>query len=216
MKYKYIFLDLDGTLTDPKEGITKCVQYALEKFNIIEPDLENLTKCIGPPLYNSFTEFFGMNDEDAYKAIAYYRERFSKIGLFENAVLPGACEMLQKLCDNARVPVLATSTPRVYADAIVKKYGIRPYLKMISAAELDGTRNNKNEIIEYAISTLGIQDRSKIIMVGDRHHDIDAAKTCGIDSCGVRFGYAAPGELEAAGADYIVSDFDELYKVLIQ
>ena len=216
MKYKYIFLDLDGTLTDPKEGITKCVQYALEKFGIIEPDLDNLTKCIGPPLYNSFTEFFGMSDENAYKAISYYRERFSKIGLFENAVLPGACEMLQKLCNAARVPVLATSKPRVYADAIVKKYGIRPYLKMISASELDGTRNNKNEIIEYAISTLGIQERSKIIMVGDRHHDIDAAKECGIDSCGVRFGYADPGELEAAGADYIVSDFDELYRVLIQ
>ena len=216
MKYKYIFLDLDGTLTDPKEGITKCVQYALEKFGIIEPDLDNLTKCIGPPLYNSFTEFYGMSDEDAYKAIAYYRERFSTIGLFENAVLPGACEMLQKLCNAARVPVLATSKPRIYADAIVKKYGIRPYLKMISASELDGTRNNKNEIIEYAISTLGIQDRSKIIMVGDRHHDIDAAKACGIDSCGVRFGSADPGELEAAGADYIASDFDELYRILIQ
>lgn len=214
--FKYVFLDLDGTLTDPKEGITKCVQYALSKFGIDEPDLDRLTKYIGPPLYVSFTQFNGFDHEKARLAIKYYRDRFSTVGLFENRVFDGAEELLEKLVRHAAVPVLATSKPTVYADRIVKKYGLRPYLKMISGSELDGTRDDKREVIEYAIEKLKIEDRSRIIMVGDRHQDIIAAKQCGITSCGVRFGYAEPGELEAAGADYIANDFDELYRIIMQ
>lgn len=213
MKYKYIFLDLDGTLTDPKEGITNCIKYALSKLGIPEPSQAELNKYIGPPLYVSFTQYNGLSDSDAKRAIGYYRERFASVGIFENRVLDGAEELLQKLTDSSRICVVATSKPRVYADRIVKKFRLRPYLKMVSGAELDGTRDNKNEVIEYAIEKLGIKDRSKILMVGDRHQDIDGAKACGIDSCGVRFGYAEPNELEKAGADYIVPDFDALFEI---
>lgn len=216
MKYKYIFLDLDGTLTDSKEGILNCIKYALSKFGIEENDNNKLMKYAGPPLYVSFTTFNGFDDEKAKKAIEYYRERFATIGIFENRAYDGAEELLQKLTAAGRILVLATSKPLVYAEQIVKKYRLRPYLKFISGAELDGTRDSKTEVIEYAIKKTKITDRSKIIMVGDRRQDILAAKECGITSCGVRFGYAEEGELENAGADYIADDFDELYKILIQ
>ena len=216
MKYKYIFLDLDGTLTDSKEGILNCIKYALSKFGIEENDNNKLMKYAGPPLYVSFTTFNGFDDEKAKKAIEYYRERFATIGIFENRAYDGAEELLQKLTAAGRILVLATSKPLVYAEQIVKKYRLRPYLKFISGAELDGTRDSKTEVIEYAIKKTKITDRSKIIMVGDRRQDILAAKECGITSCGVRFGYAEEGELENAGADYIAEDFVELYKILIQ
>lgn len=216
MKYKYIFLDLDGTLTDSKEGILNCVKYALSKLGIEENDNNKLMKYAGPPLYVSFTTFNGFDDQKAKKAIEYYRERFATIGIFENRAYDGAEELLKKLTDAGRILVLATSKPRIYAEQIVKKYRLRPYLKFISGAELDGTRDLKTEVIEYAIKKTGITDRNKIIMVGDRKQDILAAKECGIASCGVRFGYAEKGELENAGADYIVNDFEELYKILIR
>jgi phosphoglycolate phosphatase len=215
MKYKYIFFDLDGTLTDPQEGITNCVRYALESYGIDEKDYSKLLKFIGPPLVWSFHEYYGFDEEKSLAAVAKYRERFSEVGLFENKVYDGIYDVLQKLVDTAHILVLATSKPRVYAERIMSKYRLRPYFKLISGSELDGTRNDKNEVIEYAIDKLGCP-REKIIMVGDRKHDIIGAKKCGIASCGVRFGYAEEGELEAAGADYIAEDMDELLKILMQ
>lgn len=214
MRYKYIFFDLDGTLTDPKEGITKCVQYALDCYGIHE-ETDNLLDFIGPPLVDSFMEFYGFSEDKALAAVEKYRERFAKIGIFENKVYDGVCEMLQKLTDSGRVPVLATSKPKVFADVIVKKFRLRPYLKMVSGSELDGTRNNKDEVIEYALKKLGCPVES-VIMVGDRRQDIIGAKKCGVASCGVRFGYAEPNELEEAGADYIVNSIDELTELLMQ
>ncbi len=216
MKYKYIFLDLDGTLTDSAEGITNCARYALEKMGIEVSQNDDLKRFIGPPLIVSFSEFYGLSEDDAKRAVEYYRERFSTIGIFENGVYDGVYEFLQKLLDNCRIPVLATSKPRIYAERIVVKYRLRPYLKMISGAELNGVRNNKRDIIEYAIDKLEIKDRSRILMVGDRRHDIEGAAQCGVDSCGVTYGYALPGELEKAGAKYIAHNFDELYKIAIQ
>ncbi len=214
MKYKYIFFDLDGTLTDPKEGITKCVQYALADFGIYE-DADKLTNFIGPPLVDSFMGFYGFSREDALKAVEKYRERFSEIGIFENKVYDGVEDMLQKLVDTGHILVLATSKPKVFADIIAKKFRLRPYLKLISGSELDGTRNNKDEVIQYALDKLGCP-KEKVIMVGDRRQDIIGAKKCGIVSCGVRFGYAEPNELENAGVDYIVNDIGELTELLMK
>ncbi len=216
MKYKYIFLDLDGTLTDSKPGIVNCIKYALEKMGEEIPPEKELNKYVGPPLYVSFTTFNGYDDANAKLAIKYYRERFGTIGLFENRAFDGAEEFLKKLTENARIPVLATSKPKVYADAIIKKYGLRPYFKVVSGAELDGTRDDKYEVIEYAIEQLKNPDRSRILMVGDREQDVFAAKKSGIDVCGVTFGYAEDGELENAGADYLADNFEEIYKIAIQ
>ena len=215
MKYKYIFFDLDGTLTDPQEGITNCVRYALEHCGINETDYSKLLRFIGPPLVYSFQEYYGFDKTKALEAVEKYRERFSSIGLFENKVYDGIYELLQTLTDSGHLLVLATSKPRVFAEKIMAKYRLRPYFKMISGSELDGTRNDKNEVIEYAIEKLGCP-RDKIIMVGDRKHDILGAKKCGVASCGVRFGYAEENELENAGADYIADTLDELLPILIQ
>ena len=214
MRYKYIFFDLDGTLTDPQEGITNCVKYSLESFGIHETDYSKLMRFIGPPLVYSFREYYGFDEEKARAAVIKYRERFADIGIFENRVYDGIEDVLQKLVDTAHVLVLATSKPKVFADRIMTKYRLRPYFKLICGSELDGTRDNKDEVIEYAIKQLQIP-REQIIMVGDRKHDIIGAKKCGIASCGVRYGYAEPNELEDAGADYIAEDLTDLLEILM-
>lgn len=215
MKYKYIFFDLDGTLTDPQEGITNCVKYALESFGITETDHSKLMRFIGPPLVYSFCEYYGFDEEKSLRAVEKYRERFSSVGLFENRVYDGIYDVLQTLTDSGHVLVLATSKPKVFADRIMAKYRLRPYFKLICGSELDGTRNDKNEVIEYALSELGCP-RDRVIMVGDRKHDIIGAKKCGVASCGVRFGYAEEGELEKAGADFIAGDMEDMLNILMQ
>ncbi len=227
----YVLFDLDGTLTDPKEGITKCVQYALADFGIIEPDLDNLTCFIGPPLLQSFMGYYGFSEEEAERAVAKYRERFSTIGLFENSVFDGVHEMLEKLKASGKVICLATSKPEVYAKRIIEKYGVYKYFDIIVGSELDGRRTNKAEVIEEVLRQITVKAendaatvkakpigniREKAIMVGDRHHDIDGAKACSMESIGVRFGYAGPGELEEAGATYIVDTVKDLEELLLK
>lgn len=213
MLYKYILFDLDGTISDPKEGITNCVKYALEHFGIHENDMSKLMKFIGPPLVYSFSEYYGFSKEKSLEAVAKYRERFSTVGMFENRVFDGVDELLDTLVKRGHILALATSKPKIYADEIMKKYGLRPYFKLICGSELDGTRNDKDEVIDYAMKLLGCS-KDNVIMVGDRKYDIIGAKKCGIPSCGVRFGYAEPGELEAAGADYIAEDLNHLLEIL--
>lgn len=215
MKYKYIFFDLDGTLTDPQEGIINCVKYALEYYGIYENDYSKLMRFIGPPLVYSFHEYYGFDEEKSLEAVEKYRERFSTVGLFENRVYDGIYDMLQTLTDNGHILVLATSKPKVFADRIMAKYRLRPYFKLICGSELDGTRNDKDEVIEYAINKLECP-RDRTIMVGDRKYDIVGAKQCGIALCGVRFGYAEEGELEDAGADFIADDISDLLSLLMQ
>lgn len=210
---KYILFDLDGTLTDPKEGITKCVQYALKAFGI-EREADELMCFIGPPLKEQFMAYANMNEEEAVKAVEKYRERFAPIGVFENRAYDGAVNMLGTLKDAGKILALATSKPQIFADQIIKKYGIEPYLSVSVGSELDGTRTRKSEVIEEAIRRLGA-DKEDCIMIGDREHDIIGAKEAGIKSVGVRFGYAAQGELENAGADYIVDDIVSLTELLL-
>lgn len=211
---KYILFDLDGTLTDPKEGITKCVQYALKAFGI-EREADELMCFIGPPLKEQFMAYANMNEEEAVKAVEKYRERFAPIGVFENRAYDGAVNMLGTLKDAGKILALATSKPQIFADQIIKKYGIEPYLSVSVGSELDGTRTRKSEVIEEAIRRLGA-DKEDCIMIGDREHDIIGAKEAGIKSVGVRFGYAAQGELENAGADYIVDDILSLTELLLR
>jgi len=209
--YDLLLFDLDGTLTDPKEGITACVKYALSHFGTAENDEKKLLKFIGPPLVDSFRDFYSFSDDEANLAIKKYRERFSDIGIFENAVIDGAIELLKYLKENGKTIALATSKPLVFAKRITEKFGLDRYLDYQVGAELDGTRNYKDEVISSVIELAGINDLSKIVMIGDRKQDIIGAKKCGIASIGVRCGYAEKNELEEAGADYI---FDNLEKTL--
>lgn len=215
LRYKYIFFDLDGTLTDPYEGITNCVKYALESFGIYENDAAKLKRFIGPPLVYSFCEYYGCDEEKSLQMVEKYRERFADVGIFENRVYDGVDVMLQTLVDSGHILALATSKPKVFADRIMVKYRLRPYFKLICGSELDGTRNDKQEVIEYALNQLDCP-RTRVIMVGDRKYDIIGAKKCGIASCGVRFGYAEQEELENAGADFIADTVEDLLPILMQ
>lgn len=213
-----ILFDLDGTLTDPKEGITKCVQYALAHFGIDVPNLDDLMCFIGPPLVDSFQMFYGFSEEKAEEAVVKYRERFKDIGIFENGVYDGVLELL-KACKAAGKTIgLATSKPEEFARRILDKYGMAEYFDEITGSTMDGRINAKGDVIMEAFRRMGIDGpdkKERVIMVGDRKHDIIGAKQCGIESIGVRFGYAEEGELEAAGADYIVDTVEELKKLCI-
>lgn len=208
--YNTILFDLDGTLTDPKEGITKCVQYALSCMGIKEDNLDNLLPFIGPPLVDAFMKFYSLSFEDAHKALSFYRERFSSVGMFENSIIPGIPEMLENLKSNGKILVVATSKPRVYAEKILSHFDLSKYFEIILGPELNETTNTKDEIISAILQKFSFSP----IMVGDRRQDVNAAHICKIPCVGVKFGYAEKDELENAGADKIASSVDELYTIL--
>lgn len=214
--YDVIMFDLDGTLTNPKVGITKSVQFALNKMGIQEQDLEKLTPFIGPPLIPSFKEFYSMNDEQAKQAVHYYRERFSTVGLYENAVYLGIQELLEQLKSQGKTLIVATSKPTVFSVKILEHFGLRDYFTAVIGSNLDGTRVEKNEVIEFALSELSDYDSTKVIMVGDRKYDIIGAKKNDIDVVGVGYGYGGLDELKEAQPTYIVSTVKELQELLLE
>lgn len=202
-KYKYIFFDLDGTLTDSAEGITNSVAYALEKFGIQVTDKKELNRFVGPPLVPAFMEFYGFDEEKAKKAVEYYRERFRDIGIFENSVYMGVRELLEVLRAKGYILVIATSKPEAFAKRIAEHFDLAKYFTYIAGATFDGKIGTKTEVIEYAIKVLNISDRREVVMVGDRHHDAEGARNTGLDFVGVLYGYGSREELEKAGATLI-------------
>lgn len=221
--YHYILFDLDGTLTDPKPGITRCVQYALHKFGIEEPDLDKLEPFIGPPLLDSFQEFYGFEEEKGQQAIVYYRERFRTVGLFENEVYPGIAQMLARLQEAGCHLAVASSKPEIFVKRILEHFRLSSYFEVVVGSELDGRRARKEEVVEEALRQLlgeealaqqSLRPIEDVVMVGDRKFDIQGAKRFGIASIGVRYGYAGQGELEEAGADRIAATVEELEEAL--
>ena len=198
---KDILFDLDGTLTEPFEGITNSVLYALQKCGIAETDREKPRAFIGPPLLASFSEYYDMTREEARLAVSFYREYYEERGIFENAVIPGIPALVQALSERYRLFV-ATSKPELFAERIMERFGLRPYFVRTFGASLDETRTEKAEVIAYALREGGIA-RETALMVGDRKHDILGAKANGIRSMGVLFGYGSREELAEAGADCI-------------
>lgn len=214
MKFNHILFDLDGTLTDPGIGITNSVMYALKKYNIDITDRSKLYKFIGPPLSESFENFYGFSKEQSNAAVGFYREYYKDKGIFENFMYEGIQELLKKLKTNGKVLYVATSKPTVFANQILEHFGLSEYFTDIVGSELDGTRVKKNEVIQYVIEKNNITDFDKCVMIGDREQDIIGAKTCNIKSIGVLYGYGDQNELENAGANDIVNDIDELAKIL--
>lgn len=212
--FQSILFDLDGTLTDAAPGITNSIKYALSKFGIHETDDKKLRKFLGPPLISSFMEFYGFSKEKAQKAVEYYREYFVPHGIFENEVYSGIPELLQKLKADGKTLIIATSKPEAFAIQIAEHFEIDSYFDLIAGSNLDNTRCKKAQVIEYALETLGIRDRAHAVMIGDREHDIKGAKETGLKSIGVLYGYASPGELENAGADFTANSPDELYVII--
>ena len=237
--FQYILFDLDGTLTDPKVGITTCVQHALSYFEIEEPDNNKLTAFIGPPLADSFKEYYNFTDEQANIGIEKYRERFATVGWMENEIYPGMEELLKELHEKGIKLAVASSKPQLFVNKILEYFHIHQYFDVVSGADLDGLRNSKQAIMKEAFVKLGIitgispeeiSDENWILtedeknqitaisqscaMVGDRKFDVNGAKTFGVTSVAVSYGYAPEGELEACKPDYLVHTVEELGEVL--
>ena len=212
--YQYIFFDLDGTLTDPGIGITNSVMYALKKWNIEVADRSELYSFIGPPLVDSFKKYYGFSEEDAKQAVVYYREYFSVTGLYENTIFDGTKKLLADLKAAGKKVVLATSKPQEFAEIILNHFDIAQYFDTVAGAMMNGGRTNKTDVILYALETCGIEDKSQVIMVGDREHGIIGAKNAGLDSIGVLCGYGDREELETAGATYIVEKIEDVWELV--
>lgn len=211
---KYIFFDLDGTLTNPAEGITNSVAHALKYYNISVEDKTELYKFIGPPLAQSFVDFYGFSNEQAKEAVDKYREYFSDIGIFENKVYEDIPMVLSALQKSGFTLAMATSKPEVFAKRIADKFELTPYFDFIGGSLMDNSRTDKGEVIEYVLASIGAE-REKTIMVGDRSHDILGAKKCGIKSVGVLYGFGSLEELKEAKADYIAQTPLSLGKLLL-
>lgn len=213
MAYKYIFFDLDGTLTDPAEGITNSVAHALKYYGITVEDKRELYKFIGPPLYKSFMDFYGFSEKKAKEAVGHYREYFADKGIFENRVFEGVPALLESLKDKGFTLCLATSKPEIYAARIMEKFGLAPYFEFIGGSLLSGERTDKGEVIKYVMDSVGAEP-SEVLMAGDRLHDILGAKSNGVKALGVLFGYGSKDELTAAGADYIAETIKDAEKII--
>ena len=215
--YQYLLFDLDGTLTNPKEGITKSVQYALRHFGIDIADPDTLTPYIGPPLIPSFVAFHGLTQEQAQEALQVYRQRFASVGLFENEILTGVPEMLHALKQKGRFLAVASSKPEAYVIRILEHFDLLQYFDEVVGASMDEKRSAKKDVIEEALRRMGkAPGDPSILMIGDRMHDVEGARLCGLDSLGVYTGFAADGELEAAGATYVFHSIRSMADFLLK
>lgn len=217
MKKDIILFDMDGTLFDTEEGITKCARYALAAYGIKVDNLEKLRCFIGPPLADAFIEYYGFSKDDAKKAVLKFRERYSTTGVFECKEIAGVKECLNALSAAGKILCVATCKPEKFANVILRKFGLSDYFKVVVGSEMDEKRTLKEEVINEVFARLNEKDvENRSIMVGDRRHDILGAKLCNIQSIGIKSGFAEKDELEKAGADYIVNDFFELSRLLLK
>jgi phosphoglycolate phosphatase len=213
--FEYILFDLDGTITDSGEGITKAVQYALKSFDILVDNLEELRKFIGPPLKESFKEYYKFDEEKANRALVKYREYYADKGIYQNSLYDGIIELLDNLKKNGKQSILATSKPELYAKQILKHFDIDKYFTFVAGSDFEETRVKKGDVIKYAVEGAKISDLSKVIMVGDREHDIIGAKENNIKSIGVLYGFGDVIELTQARAEYIAKNTNELLDILL-
>ncbi|HUG35399.1 MAG TPA: HAD family hydrolase [Candidatus Limnocylindrales bacterium] len=195
-----MFFDLDGTLTDPFPGITRSIQHALAQLGHPVPDAAELHWCIGPPLLDTFGRLLDSADRALLdRAIAHYRDRFSTVGLFENAVYPEVPGAVEALRASGYRTFVVTSKPRVFALRIVEHFGLARLFDRVYGSELDGTRTDKGELIAHVLASETLA-AERVVMVGDRQHDMIGARKCAVASIGVTYGYGTAAELEAHGA----------------
>ena len=173
--YKYLLFDLDGTLTYSHPGIYNCIRYALEAFGRPQPTEKQLRACVGPPLTYSFSEIFGMSEEETEAAVKKYRERYADKGLFENEPIPGAAELLASLKQKGYVQAIATSKPKIFAERIADKFNFTPFLDAVAGSGTDGSFPTKASVIDEAVRLLGAE-KSACLMIGDRKHDAEGAR----------------------------------------
>lgn len=216
MKYETIIFDLDGTLTEPEEGITKCIQYALSKLGIDEPDRKKLCKFIGPPLVPAFMEHYGFDEPTARQALMFYRERFLEKGIYENKVYDGILSLLKELKEKGATLCLATTKPEPQAMEVLRHFEMLAFFDVVAGSDLNETVVEKPDVMRLAISRLSKYNPETAVMIGDRKFDIEGAKVHKIDSIGVLYGHGGKEELQTAGADYIVDSVARLKDLLLK
>ena len=210
MSYDVILFDLDGTLTDSAEGIVNSVVYALERKGVPYANKQELRRFVGPPLQDSFRDYCGFSDEQVKETVRIFREYFTEKGIYENSVYDGVKEMLDSLCRAGRTLAVATSKPELFAEQILARFDLAKYFSVIAGASMDGT--TKPVVIREALRRLGVKASDRVLMVGDREHDILGAKEVGVASLGVLYGYGSEEELRTAGADHIVKTPSEILR----
>jgi len=215
MHHRNILFDLDGTLTDPRQGITRSIQYALAKLGIDEPDLRKLEHFIGPPLLQAFMQFYDFDEARAWQAVNFYRERFKVTGLYENEVFEGVIELLDTLQAQGRHLYIATSKPWEFAREIARHFDFARHFKVIYGSELDGTRTNKVELIAHLLAEEGL-DPAQTLMIGDRKHDLIGAHSNGLECVAVGYGFGDRAELEAQTPTWHFDTLAELHQAFIQ
>ena len=209
--YKAIFFDLDGTLTESGEGITKSVQYALEKIGKPEEDLEKLKVFVGPPLMEQFMKYAGVDEATGRKAVEFYRERYEVKGIYENHPYEGVEKMLQELKRKGYILAVASSKPEYYVTQILDYFKLSSYFDVVVGSEMNGARTSKSEVIEEALKRINMSDkRNEVLMVGDKEHDVLGARAVGLDCVAVAYGYGTQEELTEANPLKIVDSVDEL------
>lgn len=208
-KQTIVLFDLDGTLTDSAEGVIRSAQYMQEKMGIEKWPEEKLKFIVGPPLIKTFTEDFAMDMETAERALAFFRERYTTVGLFENRLYPRTAEMLAALCAKGKRLAVATSKKEETAVRILEHFGVAQYFEVIGGDKREAGRDNKAKVIEYVLETMRA-DKGDVIMVGDRKFDVEGAHAIGIPCIGVEYGYGSREEFLACGADCIVATVEEL------
>ena len=210
-----LFFDLDGTLTDSAEGIINCVKYALHKQNHPCPSDDILRGFIGPPLMESFQGITGMTYEQAVQAVTDYRERYARIGLFENRAYDGIATLLDTVKRSGKRLFVVTSKPEVYSVQILERFGLSPYFEQICGATLDGRISSKDEVVNLALERAGHPDPSDVEMIGDRLHDVEGARKYGISCTYVLYGFGSRPEAEKHHAAHIAATVDELQQYLL-
>lgn len=213
--YDLIIFDLDGTLTDSQVGITRSVQHALAHFGIAVDNLDDLTHFIGPPLRDSFTEAFGFDDAQIVTATRVYRERYGAVGLLENEVFPLTPSLLHAASETGATLVVASTKSEPYVHRILEHFGLDHHFAVMGGASPDQGIHSKADVIARVLSELRApMDPRRTIMIGDREHDVFGARHHGIETISVRYGYARPGELEAAGPRAIAESMEDLATIL--
>lgn len=213
-KYSVVLFDLDGTLSDPKIGITKSVQFALQKAGIKVNDLDELEPFIGPPLQVSFREMYDFDDTQITQAIRAYRDRFTESGMFENQLYEGIPALLSNLKEEGYTLAVATSKPTVFAKQIIEYFQLESFFDLIVGSHLDGSRSAKSEIIAEVLQHFNLFPKEQFIMIGDRNYDVLGAYDNQIDAIGVTYGYGSLEELKNESPTYIVDHVSDLQKYL--
>lgn len=218
--YQYVFFDLDGTITEPEEGIINGVLYSLSRFGITVENRTSLYPYIGPPLRDSFREFHGLSEKEAEQAVLYYREYYSTQGIYQNGIMPGMEEAFRTLRAHGCHLYVATSKPELYAKQILEYLRLDGYFDIIAGSTFDKSRDTKAAVIEYLLTGIA-PDQTKpsvsdIIMVGDRKFDVLGARTFGIETIGVLFGYGSKEELEACDCRYLAENAEEMVHIILQ